>query len=50
MREFVAANAAERARLATNYVRIVDHILAHDLYLVDVDGKPTLWAVGIPSA
>jgi hypothetical protein len=41
--EFVAANDRERARLATNFVRIVDHILAHDLYLVDVDGKPTLW-------
>ncbi len=43
MWELVAANAAERARIATNFVRIVDHILAHDLYLVDVDGKPTLW-------
>jgi hypothetical protein len=43
MWELVARNAAERARIATNYVRIVDHILAHDLYLVDVDGKPTLW-------
>ncbi len=43
MWEFVAATDAERARLATNYARIVDHILAHDLYLVDVDGKPTLW-------
>ena len=43
MWELVAANAAERARLATNYTRIVDHILAHDLYLVDVDSKPTLW-------
>lgn len=43
MWEFVAANAAERARIATNFVRIVDHILAHDLYLVDVDGQPTLW-------
>ncbi len=31
MWELVAANAAERARLATNYVRIVDHILAHNL-------------------
>lgn len=39
----VATNAAERARVATNIVRIADHILAHDLYLVDVDGKPTLW-------
>jgi len=43
MWEFLAANAVERARIATNYTRIVDHILAHDLYLVDVDGKPTLW-------
>ncbi len=43
MWEWVARDAAERRRIATNYVRIVDHILAHDLYLVDVDGKPTLW-------
>ena len=43
MWELVATNAAERARIATNFVRIVDHILSHDLYLVDVDGKPTLW-------
>jgi len=41
--EWVATNALERARIATNYVRIVDHILSHDLYYVDVDGKPTLW-------
>ncbi len=43
MWELVARDAAEKARIATNFVRIVDHILAHDLYLVDVDGKPTLW-------
>lgn len=43
MWEWVATNAVERARIATNYVRIVDHILDHDLYYVDVDGKPTLW-------
>jgi hypothetical protein len=43
MWELIAANAGERARIATNFVRIVDHILAHNLYLVDVDGKPTLW-------
>ena len=43
MWELVATNATERARIATNFVRIVDHILAHDLYLVDVDGQPTLW-------
>ena len=40
---WVATNANERARVATNYVRIVDHILEHDLYYVDVDRRPTLW-------
>jgi len=43
MWELVAANAAERGRIATNFTRIVDHILEHNLYLVDVDGQPTLW-------
>jgi hypothetical protein len=43
MWELVATNATERARIAANFVPIVDHILAHDLYLIDVDGKPTLW-------
>jgi len=41
--ELVATNAAERARIATNFIPIVEHILTHDLYLIDVDGKPTLW-------
>lgn len=43
MWELVATNAVERARIATNVIPIVDHILRHDLYLVDVDGQPTLW-------
>ncbi|HAB19137.1 MAG TPA: hypothetical protein DCE44_22195, partial [Verrucomicrobiales bacterium] len=43
MWELVATNAIERARIAKNYVPIIDHILEHNLYLVDVDGKPTLW-------
>jgi hypothetical protein len=43
MWELVATNATERARVATNFIPIVEHILRHDLYLVDVDGKPTLW-------
>ena len=43
MWELVAASRSERDRVATNFVRIVDHILAHNLYLIDVDGKPTLW-------
>lgn len=43
MWELVATNAVERARIATNYVPIIEHILTHNLYLVDVDGQPTLW-------
>jgi len=43
MWELVATNAAEKARIATNFIRIVDHILAHNLYLIDADGRPTLW-------
>src|ERR1051326_4847797 len=43
MWELVATNPAERARLATNYIGMIEHILRHDLYLVDVDGQPTLW-------
>lgn len=43
MWECVAENDTERGRIATNYTRIVDHIIAHRWYLVDVDGKPTLW-------
>lgn len=43
MWELVATNATERARIAANWVAIIDHILRHNLYLVDVDGQPTLW-------
>ena len=43
MWELVATNATERARVATNWVAVMDHILRHNLYLVDVDGEPTLW-------
>lgn len=43
MWELVATNEGERARVAANWLPVVDHILRHDLYLVDVDGQPTLW-------
>lgn len=43
MWELVATNDTERTRIAANWLPVVDHILRHDLYLVDVDGKPTLW-------
>ncbi|HOX00904.1 MAG TPA: hypothetical protein P5555_00090 [Candidatus Paceibacterota bacterium] len=41
--ETAARTPSEKARIARFYTRIVDHILRHDLYLVDVDGQPTLW-------
>jgi hypothetical protein len=41
--ECAARSDAERRRIATNYARIVDHIITHDWYLIDVDAKPTLW-------
>ena len=43
MWQLVAKTRAERARLASNYVEIIDHIIRHDWNLVDVDGQPTLW-------
>jgi hypothetical protein len=43
MWELVAKTDAERQRIAANYTRIIDHIISHNWYLIDVDGKPTLW-------
>lgn len=43
MWELVATNDTERARVAANWIPVVDHILRHNLYFVDVDGQPTLW-------
>ena len=43
MWQLVAKTLAEKQRLATNYTRILDHIIRNNWYLVDVDGKPTLW-------
>ncbi|MBI1842640.1 MAG: hypothetical protein HYR88_17515 [Verrucomicrobia bacterium] len=43
MYEAAARNPTERDRIAHFYQKIVDHILLHNWYLVDSDGKPTLW-------
>lgn len=43
MWQLVAKTLAEKQRLATNYTRILDHIIRNSWYLIDVDGKPTLW-------
>jgi len=39
----VAKTAEEKQRIATLYDKIMDHIVRNDWYLVDWDGKPTLW-------
>jgi hypothetical protein len=41
--ECAAKTTEEKARIKAFVTKIADHILRHDLYLVDVDGKPTLW-------
>ena len=38
------ANDEEKAELRRGLCGIVDHIIAHDFKLCDVDGKPTTWA------
>jgi hypothetical protein len=41
--ECAAKTKEEKDRIRAFVTKIADHILRHDLYLVDVDGKPTLW-------
>jgi hypothetical protein len=41
--ETAAIYPAEKARIATDYDKIIGHIVRNNLYLVDADGKPTLW-------
>ena len=41
--ECAANTPEEKARIRNVVVRIADHILEHNLYLIDTDGKPTLW-------
>lgn len=42
--ECAARTPAERARIAAFIGKITDHIIKNNLYLIDVDGQPTLWA------
>lgn len=37
------ADDEEKARIATDVKAITEHILANDMRIVDVDGKPTQW-------
>jgi hypothetical protein len=43
MYEVGARNPTERERVVRYYEKIVTHILNHNWYLIDSDGKPTLW-------
>jgi len=41
--ETVARTPTERARIAAVYDKMASHIVRNNLYLVDVNGQPTLW-------
>ncbi|WP_266365832.1 ligand-binding sensor domain-containing protein [Tellurirhabdus rosea] len=44
----LVADEAEKRLVRQQVKRIADHLIAHDFNLVDVDGKPTRWAVWSP--
>lgn len=44
----LVADDGERAAIAEVLGRITDHILEHDFCLIDLDGRPTRWAVFAP--
>jgi hypothetical protein len=41
--EVAAKTEAEKKRIATFVGKVLDHIIRNNWYLIDVDGKPTLW-------
>ena len=41
--QVAARTPEEKKRIATFIGKILDHIIRNDWYLIDVDGKPTLW-------
>jgi hypothetical protein len=43
MYEAVAQSSHEKARITKFVTKVVDHIIRNNWYLIDVDGKPTLW-------
>jgi len=48
--DLVAETEAEKARVREVVRDLTDHLIAHDFTLVDIDGKPTRWAVFNPDA
>jgi len=41
--ETTAKTDLEKARIATFFDKIMSHLMKNNWYLIDVDGKPTLW-------
>lgn len=46
----LVADDEEKKRIADHVSAIIDHLIRHDYYLVDVDGKPTKWGVWSPKS
>lgn len=44
MDQFICKTPEERKRIATYLDTILTHVIENDYYMVDYDGKPTLWA------
>lgn len=43
-----AADTEDRRRVRDQVCRVVDHLMAHDYELTDLDGQPTRWGVWSP--
>jgi len=46
----LVADTGEKVRIRQVVRRITDHLIEHDFRLIDVDGRPTRWAVFTPQA
>lgn len=46
----LAADAEEKKLITAHVTKIVDHLIAHDFTLTDVDGTHTRWGVWTPSS
>jgi hypothetical protein len=44
----LVADEAEKETIRKNVRAIMDHLIGHGYYLVDLDGKPTTWGVWAP--
>lgn len=46
----LAANETERSLVRKHVARLADHLIAHDFYMMDIDGTHTHWAVWSPAS